>query len=396
MKTTNAGGLWTTLRQSLFKTMSIPNHPILQTPPKRFKRLTQGQLRLLRDVREPNASGNANWHTFVVAQDVPGQQPQLFVPCEFNDSLTLGRVVDFMTKLADEPLPLEGVCIGGDGKLSWTPLGRKLRSLLRAPHELLLDRFHEHWCHPYVAAYLGALDKVKVHLLETLRGTNEEVVAEFALILKCLRAELSSKKMRHLVQKFKRNSMQCYDAAMAMVRAVTSQHSKVLSLRLDLSFRSADPVFGLEHISNRQAKEYLAKFLHHLRRKAGLKLLAYCWAMEYAPTTGCHFHMWILLNGHHHQDANGIGDSLGAVWSSSMTAGEGRHFVCNKNLKRYAHLGVGMLHRDRIDWKGLHKVAFYMTKVDFYLHYDPRGGGRTFGRTCVKTVSRRACARSTA
>jgi hypothetical protein len=322
------------------------------------------------------------FHVFSVTQQELGQLPTVVVPEEWTDSLMLGAVIRFMQKIAKEPLPPQGAYLGRQGQLRLLPLGKDLRQLLKVPPDLLLDKFHQHYCHPLVGAYLRALETIQTFRIESLSGEPAEVVAAFALVLQRLHSEVQAKDLRHRIQNFRRNARKCHAGLIKMIRMITSKHSKVLSLRQDLSYLAAHPDSGRKHPSSREAKAHLAKFLVHLRRKTGLKVIGYCWSMEYAPTTGCHFHFWLFLNGHHHQDALRIGHQLGEAWRM-ITDGEGRDYLCNRDQKRYAHLAVGMLHRESLDWVGIEHTAAYITHPDYYLQYHPKDGGRTFGRAIM-------------
>ena len=345
------------------------------------QRMTQRAWRMTRQARD--VTDQTAWHAFVVSQDEPGQRPNVFVPVEFIDSGMLGLVISFMERVGSAELPLEGAKLNKRGRLVLLPLGRALCDLLHIPPGMLLDKFHEHACHPLVGAYLRALETAETERLEFMLGEPEEIVSAFAHVLQRMHAELQSKALRTQIQNFKRTSKKCYASLMEMIKLITSKHAKVLSVRQDLSYRSAHPDSGRKHPSRQEAKVHLAKFLVHLRRKTGLRILGYCWAMEYAPSTGCLFHFWLFLNGHHHQNDIAIGCQLDQAWRT-ITDGEGRGYLCNRDKKRYAHLAVGMLHRGSIDWDGMHHTVKYFTKPDYFLQYCPKKGERTFGRSCQK------------
>lgn len=355
------------------------------TPPRvqPLPRLTHHKRRTLRTMGVPK--DQTRLHACVVSQYVPDQSAEIFVTEDMDDSRILGAVVQFMRDMAQVESAPEGASISERGRVGLLPWGRRLHNLVRTPIDTVVEKYHLHGCHPYVGAYLRALDMVVLHRIESLVGSNEEVAAEYAKALQSLHAEVHAEPMRRLIQKFLRTSRKCYRGTVDMVHKAVLRHAKLLSVRMDLSYRSANPMLRLAHLSHAQAKIHLAAFLRHVRRKTGLKVVAYCWAMEFAPTAGCHFHLWFLFNGHHHQDAAAIGHQLGIAWSTGLTEGQGRYYLCNQDKKRYAHLAVGMLHRASIDWEGVHYIAAYLTKPDFYLQYQPKEGGRTFGRSCIKS-----------
>ena len=353
------------------------------------KRLTRRNRRRLRNTLE--GYDQTSWHACVVTQAVAPttatghtHTADVFITAEFDDARDLRFIVDFMATLGNAKCPPESARIGVRGELVILPCGRRLRQLVRIPVDLIANKYQEHRCHPFVAAYLRALDAVSVYHIEYLTGPREKVVAEFAHVLQRMHAEVHTAEMRRLTNNFERNARKCYRSTMDMVHAAVSRHAKLLSIRMDLSYRSANPFLEMAHFTGEEAQAHLATFLDHVRHKTGLAIIGYCWAIEYAPTAGRHFHIWLLLNGHHHQDAAAIGHQLGAVWSAEMTDGQGRYYLCNLDKKRYAHLAVGMLHRASIDWVGVHHIARYITKVDHFLQYQPGGGIRTFGRSCVK------------
>ena len=249
--------------------MMISKGPNKLPKDKKVKRLTTRQRVLLRNTTEGH--DQMSWNASVLTQGLVPPTAEtyisdVFVTEEFDDSRLLGSVVAFMSSLAGAECPPVGVCIGDRGMLVLSPCGKKLQQLVRIPIDIILNKFHQHLCHPFVAAYLRALDAVSVFHIECCTGPRENVVAEFAQALQRLHAEVHTKEMRRLVHNFERGSRKCYRSTMDMVHGVISRHAKVLSIRLDLSYRSANPYLELAHFSDEEAQAHLAAFVHHMLR----------------------------------------------------------------------------------------------------------------------------------
>ncbi len=91
-----------------------------------------------------------------------------------------------------------------------------------------------------------------------------------------------------------------------------------------------------------------------------------------------HFHVLIFLNGHAARQDDSLARRIGQFWKTAVTEGHGSYFNCN--AVAYKYRGIGMVdHKDAAKRIALiEKVAPYLTKVDFWMYFDPPG--KTFGK----------------
>lgn len=232
-----------------------------------------------------------------------------------------------------------------------------------------LLHFPEHNVHPYVDVY----KKVIRSELKDMEDFIEK-----------LRLAVRSETVARSVSNFYRNSKKCYQGLLHEVCAILDAYSRVLSIRMDLAYRTLNPEHFPVVLDPVLGKQHLNEFMRHVQHGTGLRVLGYAWTMECGLHAGIHHHVWILLDGHRHQNLYAIGSMLKRHWEEVITDHAGRANICDPSVKAYKHLAIGMLQRGLVDERGLQLIAQYLTKPDFFLHYHPKNGGKTFGRSCFK------------
>ncbi|MBB6558886.1 hypothetical protein HNP48_001550 [Acidovorax soli] len=258
--------------------------------------------------------------------------------------------------------------------------------------------FRSHAFHPYEDNYQKVISKFDVYSLKDAldfgnASQKQGAVKALNLLVAELKAEMSSETVRKLLRNFRRTSQKSLKQLLSLLEKLFSRHARLLSVRVDFAY-GAGRLDGTEistSLSIEEAAQHREAMIDHIRKTYPNGLVGYAWAMESACLKGLHFHFWLLFNGSEHRGDMGIAKSLGEHWVNVVTEGTGTYFNCNANKGAYPTdaMGIGMLHRDsQENMDGVRLIAAYLTKIDFYLRFDV-AGFRTFGKSQVRTSSRR-------
>lgn len=150
-------------------------------------------------------------------------------------------------------------------------------------------------------------------------------------------------------------------------------------IRLDLGYSKTASPFGTllpTSVSLDEAREDLAKLLRHVRDH--FPLTGYAWKLEFGLEKGYHFHLLLFMNGHLVREDVTLARQIGEYWQRVMTEGQGRYFNCN--AYSYRNRGIGTIDQREGAKRAalMDYVAPYLTKVDFWMYFDPPG--KTFGK----------------
>nr|WP_315232895.1 inovirus-type Gp2 protein [uncultured Albidiferax sp.] len=281
-----------------------------------------------------------------------------------------------------------------NGKRAFHPtdIGKALLRYTTSVLRKIERHFPNHTFTPNVATFISYAKSFEFKLerdaLMRLSGTElSDAVFDLNAFVHTLRTQLCTDQQRQAAARCKRNARYNNGSTLEYLEAWLSKHSKLLVLKIDLSYGEA----ANHSINGRPGKPYTAmteEIQHHRRiffkylcnRFKGEKI-GYAWKLEYGLFKGFHCHVIILLNGDKHRDDVNLVKQLGQCWNTIITEGKGLHYNFNADKDDYAYPAVGLLHAcDLNKWTGLTHIARYLTKPDGYLKLELPDNRRTFGK----------------
>ncbi len=195
-------------------------------------------------------------------------------------------------------------------------------------------------------------------------------------LVACIRSETQSLWFRRMPV-VRRHEADCkLDGIRAYTLGLIGSYAKLLVVRLDLSYR----------------KEVLSKvdsnlFFRHMRQFARWKSsnpafkfqVGGVWATHHGEERGYHAHIALIFNGNRVQRAWHKAQEIGKYWNNAITNGLGSFYNCHRDLKKYKHLGIGMVQRrDTVKIGNTIRTLQYLAKDRQNMLGRP-AGRRTFG-----------------
>lgn len=152
---------------------------------------------------------------------------------------------------------------------------------------------------------------------------------------------------RFAIQSWQYQQDSNYHSLLNYIDWMFAQRSRLLVIRIDLSFRSeARGQYDAEY-----ARDCFQKLLSSRRyHQIFSHLIGYVWAMEHGAERGFHYHCIFCFDGHERQKDMSIGYQIGQYWREVITQESGYFYCCNDDitdlgLQGYP-IGIGMIHRN--------------------------------------------------
>lgn len=164
------------------------------------------------------------------------------------------------------------------------------------------------------------------------------------------------------------------EAILTLINRLFDCYSKLLVLRVDLSYRSD------YQTSLPQAKQHMDHFVEYLR-KSQEDLLGYVWKLEYGLKKEYHFHVLVFLDGQAARSDVFYARSLGEQWQNVITNNKGLYYNCHAE-KKYPECYLGLVQHDQTEenvkrnW--LEKHALYLAKPDLVIEIAKREEARQY------------------
>lgn len=223
----------------------------------------------------------------------------------------------------------------------------------------------------------GYPDELRVALIDRLNA-----------FIAAIRREAKSAQFVNRLKNHNRVCRQNYAGLVGLFDKLFIDYSKILVVRLDISYRRFDTsIFSqLKPSTLAQVKSHRNLLMKYLKKEWGDDYLGYAWSLEFGiDGTGYHHHLLLLFNGQRLQQGITIGGIIGRYWNNVVTRGFGRFHNCNLHTARYHYVGVGVIsHDDLIARANLLKAASYLTKADYYFRLTGIGNDRSFGKSGYK------------
>jgi hypothetical protein len=263
-----------------------------------------------------------------------------------------------------------------------TRMGAALMNLSRMTEHDMTMYFPQHGYNPFVQILFDARKQMPQDLCpddwwkQAVGDDAVRAAGQLNAFVADLRAGARTPEFKTVLERYRRS---CDKNTRSMRRYIDAifrySGSRHLVIRLDLGYAMEESwATGRQtSVTLKQAKKDLVKFQRYLRDH--LPTTGFAAKLEYGLLRGYHFHALIFLNGHLMQKDVLIAQTLGEHWRSVICEGQGRYWNCN--AEHYEDRGIGMVdYTDGLKRAALvNKVATYLTKVDFWLRFQP--GGKT-------------------
>lgn len=232
--------------------------------------------------------------------------------------------------------------------------------------------------HPTIRLFSSIL---KTYNLKELSVTEAANIND---VLRRFREEAQSVTHKRLLRNFQRAASKNLKGAMDYVDHLFEQHSRLLVVRVDLSWRK-DFVKN-QTISTAMARQHRQRLFKRVKSHPLFQhYLGYIWKLEYGQYKGYHYHTCFFFDGSKVRGDIALARRIGELWEKEITDGQGLYFNCNAITSTYAQSGVGDIHyTDQSKRAVLRRVIAYIAKVDTAVRLSLPQGARTFGRSeCI-------------
>lgn len=197
---------------------------------------------------------------------------------------------------------------------------------------------------------------------------------------------LKSPDYKKQVSHFEQGAQKNYRRAQQYVDSLYQRYSKLLVVRVDLSYKS-----GICHRVKahhlRQHRQALYKAINS--NPLFLCCVGYILKLEFGIEKGFHYHALFFFDGQKVRRDITLGKLIGELWQERITEWAGLYFNCNYQKERYRELGIGLLRRtDAESKKGLLNAVRYLCKADAWVRLAVPELKRTFWRGEIKPRKR--------
>ncbi|HEE8949064.1 inovirus-type Gp2 protein [Providencia rettgeri] len=197
---------------------------------------------------------------------------------------------------------------------------------------------------------------------------------------------LKSPDYKKQVRHFEQGAQKNYRRAQQYIDSLYQRYSKLLVVRVDLSYKS-----GICHRVKahhlRQHRQTLYKAIN--RNRLFSCCVGYILKLEFGIEKGFHYHALFFFDGQKVRRDITLGKLIGELWQERITDMAGLYFNCNYQKERYRELGIGLLKRaDAESKKGLLNAVRYLCKADAWVRLAVPELKRTFWRGEIKPRKR--------
>ncbi|WP_225781149.1 inovirus-type Gp2 protein [Xenophilus sp. Marseille-Q4582] len=274
---------------------------------------------------------------------------------------------------------------------------------LKLDLDLIRYEYPGHGFHPCAMALMHAAQAAKDALNawrrspEGLNASNAAQMRKREQLAQEILAEVQetsrTASYREEAERIRHTTWQRMDSTKNLIEHMFNQRSRLLCVRVDLRYRHfflgerydaslpGHPSFEMVGVH----REHL---LNILRRQIFKDcLFGYILRIEWAPGTGFHLHLMLLIDGRERRGGVEIGNLIGRKWRTEVTQGHGYDFNCNRKAMNggYKMRGTGMFERaDAQGCRGLMKAAEYLAKADHFISFYRSDRQRTYFRSQIR------------
>lgn len=180
---------------------------------------------------------------------------------------------------------------------------------------------------------------------------------------------------------FQRAASKNLKGALAYVDHLFEHHSRLLVIRVDLSYQKA--IVKNSVVSADLTRLHRKRFFKRVQSHSLFEhCLGYIWKLEYGQHKGFHYHTCFFFDASKVRADVTLARCIGEFWKREITDGKGLYFNCNAIAHNYAQSGIGDIHyTDHTKRSALQKAITYQAKVDTAVRLTLPKGARTFGRS---------------
>lgn len=190
--------------------------------------------------------------------------------------------------------------------------------------------------------------------------------------VEALRQEVISTKFQSKLNSYHRSSNKNYKTLMKYVEALFERYSRLLVLRVDLSYSKED-----SNVTLAEAKRDRERLFQNSRSNNLFDaMVGYIWKLEHGPEKGFHYHVMFFFDGARVREDVTLAMRIGQYWMDVITKGRGLYFNCNADKRKYIKCGIGMLnYYDETLHEGLREAVVYLAKTDLFMKLQTEGRG---------------------
>lgn len=187
-----------------------------------------------------------------------------------------------------------------------------------------------------------------------------------------LRQEVKSARFQSKLNSYHRSSNKNYKELMSYVEALFERYSRLLVLRVDLSYSKENSSVTLAEAKRDRERLFQNSRSNNLFNS----MVGYIWKLEHGPEKGFHYHVMFFFDGAKVREDVTLGMRIGQYWMDVITKGRGLYFNCNADKRKYIKCGIGMLNYfDETLREGLREAVVYLAKTDFFMKLQTEGRG---------------------
>lgn len=229
---------------------------------------------------------------------------------------------------------------------------------------------------PYLELFISALDEFSSYL----GGTKSFDVADLSAVdatrmlndlVKAMRSKGNSEEFKRNIERIRKAQTKRMNSTREYVDRLFSRHSRLLVIRLDLSYRKGMFLDSDAFDSDlERVKADWGTMKKQLDKGVPVdRPLGFIVKLEYGVLKGFHYHCLFFFAGDRYRGDVAMAYLLGEYWMHSVTAGDGRYWNCNAAKESYYQCGIGMInHYDYAARQALvDNVLEYLVKPDYHM-----------------------------
>lgn len=258
--------------------------------------------------------------------------------------------------------------------------GHLLKESVRGLSELKKGISEHQQLHPTIQLFSTTLNAHNLAETLALLNISPHEADVINIWLNQFRSEVKSASHKRKLRYFQRAASKNLAGALAYVEHLFEHHSRLLVVRVDLSYQKA--IVKNRTIPADMTRSHRKRLFKRVQSHPLFKnCLGYIWKLEYGQYKGFHYHTCFFFDGSKVRGDISLARRIGEYWKNEITEGKGLYFNCNAIANSYAHSGIGDIHyTNQAKRDTLQKVITYITKIDMAVRLILPQGARTFGR----------------
>lgn len=289
------------------------------------------------------------------------------------------RLLSILNKVVNSETETFGITRTGGYKKSKT--GYLLEEAVRGLSEIEKGISEYQQLHPTIQLFSTTLKAQNLPKMLALWNTSPHEADVINNWFRQFRTEVKSVSHKRKLRYFQRAASKNLAGALAYVDHFFEHHSRLLVIRVDLSYQKA--IMMNNAVSADMTRLHRKRLFKRVQSHSLFEhCLGYIWKLEYGQYKGFHYHTCFFFDASKVRADVTLARCIGELWKRDITDGKGLYFNCNAIASRYVESGVGDIHyTDHKKRNALKKAITYLAKVDTAVRLTLPKGARTFGRS---------------